>query len=341
MPRIRSLKPELVSDVKLASVSRDARYTFILMITQADDAGLLAGAHRQLLGALYPLDEDVTIGVLLAWIEQLVAVGLVRWLATRDGVPVLQITNWTKHQRIDNAGRSQLGALLAESPRELPNLAELRREPPRGLDPASDPRGLDHRPPTTDLGSPVITDVSVSDAACVLSRAANRGLAEHPKQPQAMPPIIATGGRTHEATVAILEAGIPIPFAESAIYELAKNHTADRTVKSLMFFVEYAKRRWAEHKAAEDMKNSTAPAPLARKEHWKEKNERLAIEADAESERKRVLGNVMARRARTEDGDVWWARMQNEFGRDDQLGLYAYAFKRIGEPGTLPAQGAA
>jgi hypothetical protein len=59
MPRIRTIKPELPADVKLASVSRDARLTFIYAITQSDDLGFIAGSPRQLMGALYPLDDDV------------------------------------------------------------------------------------------------------------------------------------------------------------------------------------------------------------------------------------------------------------------------------------------
>lgn len=113
MPRIRTIKPEIASDAKLAGVSRDARYTFVLLITQADDEGLVAAAHRQLLGALYPHDDDVTVGHLLGWIEELIAAGTLRWRSTRDGSPVLELVNWTKHQRVDNKGKSHLAATLS------------------------------------------------------------------------------------------------------------------------------------------------------------------------------------------------------------------------------------
>lgn len=113
MPRIRTIKPELPQDVKLASASRDARYTFVLLISQADDDGLIPGAHRQLLGLLYPHDEDVTSAMLLTWVEELVAVGVLRWRTTNDGAPVIEITNWSKHQRVDNKGRSSFAGILA------------------------------------------------------------------------------------------------------------------------------------------------------------------------------------------------------------------------------------
>ena len=142
MPRIRTLKPELASDVKLARVSRDARYTFVLLITQADDEGLVAAAHRQLLGSLYPHDDDVTVPMLLAWVEELDTIGAVRWRSTTDGAPVLELVNWSKHQRVDNKGKSHLAANLepfAESRGGSRRAAEVRR--------------LDLGPRTLDLGS--------------------------------------------------------------------------------------------------------------------------------------------------------------------------------------------
>lgn len=136
------MKPELPADRKLASVSRDARLTFVFCITQADDHGLLAGAPRQLLGALYPHDDDVTPAMLGVWLGELEAIGVVRWRATTDGAPVLEIQNWTKHQRVDNRGRSS----LAEN---LQPLAEPRGEPPRAAeDDGENPLG----PRSMDLG---------------------------------------------------------------------------------------------------------------------------------------------------------------------------------------------
>lgn len=204
------------------------------MITQADDRGLLAAAHRQLLGTLYPLDDDVTVPILLGWVEELVEIGLVRWRKTRDEVPVLELVNWGKHQRIDNAGRSQLGALLADEPLPASPIgapgdpSDVRGESPRV---AAD-RGLDHRPPTKEQGSPAI-----GEAALALARRANQGLAEHPTKPQPIPRIIGTAARSHAAAEEILAAGVPLAFAESAVYELAKSNTAEGEVRSLKYFV--------------------------------------------------------------------------------------------------------
>jgi hypothetical protein len=137
MARIRSLKPELADDAKLAGVSISARYSFVLLISKADDDGLIPGAHRQLLGLLYPHNEDVTVARLLEWLEELVAIGVVRWRVTRDRVPVVELVNWSKHQRIDNKGRNTLRGMLldADDPAAVSsdsrNLAESRGESPR------------------------------------------------------------------------------------------------------------------------------------------------------------------------------------------------------------------
>lgn len=147
MARIRTIKPEMAQDVKLATASREARYTFVLLITQADDEGLVPGAHRQLLGLLYPHDEDVTTSTLLGWIEELIVVGAVRWRSTVDGAPILELTNWSKHQRVDNKGRSQLAGFLLPLG-ELPPVAESRRDPPR----SAATRRLDLGPGTKDQG---------------------------------------------------------------------------------------------------------------------------------------------------------------------------------------------
>lgn len=271
MARIRSVKPEIVADSKLSSVSRDARLTFIYAITQADDIGLLAGAPRQLVGTLYPLDESVTAPMLRTWIDELVSIGLVRIRETRDGVPVLQIKNWSKHQRIDNAGRSQLGALLAESPDDPPQSAATRGDPTRPgppIDALRDPpraaatRGLDLLPPTKDLGPPTKDlgpTTTARDAAVVLAVAANRGLLEHPDKPQRIPRIHATQGRTLEAAERILSAGVPLAFAESAVYEFARSNTADGEVKSLGYFVDAVVRRWNEAQEEARIGNSSPP----------------------------------------------------------------------------------
>ncbi len=112
MARIRTIKPEMPSDEKLARVSRDARLTFNYLITQADDDGLVPGAPRQLLGMLFPHDADVTEAHVVAWCSDLAGIGLVRWRETRGGAPVLQLVKWEKHQKIKHRAKPVLAATL-------------------------------------------------------------------------------------------------------------------------------------------------------------------------------------------------------------------------------------
>ena len=145
MARIRTIKPEITSDEKLARVSRESRLTFILSITQADDDGLILASPRQLLAALYPVDEGVTDKMLTLWTTELMHIGLWTQRYTQQGHSVIQITNWEKHQRIVHPGKSII----------LPTLAPLSRDPREDVarPSRSDPHTYDpHTPvPTTPI----------------------------------------------------------------------------------------------------------------------------------------------------------------------------------------------
>lgn len=156
MPRIRTIKPEICSDEKLASVSRESRLTFVLSITQADDDGLLAGNTRQLLAALYPLDDGVTPSMVELWRRELVQAGLWTQRYTLQGSSVVQITNWDRHQRIDKKGKSIILPTLAEHSRESrESVASVSRSDPHTPDPHTP------IPPTPDRG--VNTRKTLSD----------------------------------------------------------------------------------------------------------------------------------------------------------------------------------
>jgi len=116
MPRIRSIKPELPSDEKLARVSIQARYTFVLLITQADDDGLLRAESRQLLGQLYPYDDTVTTEMLSGWLQELADAGRIRLRKTVDGGQVAEVVNFNKHQLIRKRAKPHLANLLEPLP---------------------------------------------------------------------------------------------------------------------------------------------------------------------------------------------------------------------------------
>jgi hypothetical protein len=147
VPRIRTLKPEITTDEKLARVSRDARLTFVFAITQADDDGLLPGNPRQLLAALFPMDETVTDRILAYWVKELVEIGVCRWRETLQGAPVLEIVQWERHQRVDHKGKSLLRPHLRELGESVEQVSRDSRE-----DVANASRS-DLGPRTVDLGS--------------------------------------------------------------------------------------------------------------------------------------------------------------------------------------------
>lgn len=163
MARIRTIKPEFATDEKLAKVSRDARLTFVLCITQADDDGLLPGNHRQLLAALYPLDDSVTFVKLSAWLEELIALGRLRWRETRDGSPILEIVHWSDHQKVDHKGKSLILPQLKPLGEESANVSRESREDVANVS-RSDlgPTTYDLRPTTYEQRRP---DADASDGA--------------------------------------------------------------------------------------------------------------------------------------------------------------------------------
>ena len=123
------------------------------------------------------------------------------------------------------------------------------------------------------------------NAAVALVAAANRGLAEHPTNPQPIPRILATQGATKQAVDKIIQAGVPIAFAESTIYELAKSHSADR-VNSLNYFVAAVGRRWAEECARNLAESMPAPPPIGDSRFGTDQFARdLARAVDAENKR--------------------------------------------------------
>lgn len=113
---------------------------------------------------------------------------------------------------------------------------------------------------TTTSAFPVESDqVAVNgEAKLRFIAAANKGLAEHPVCPQPIPRLLHSQGTAVTATAAILESGVPVAFAESRIYTIAKTHNADGPVTSLGYFTAAVIRAWRQHLAAEQAQASGA-----------------------------------------------------------------------------------
>jgi len=125
MARIRSIKPEFSQSESMGNVSRDARLTFILLWTLADDEGRLRGSARMLAGVLFPYDEDAHVGM-PGWLAELERQGCIRRYR-HAGSQYLVICNWQKHQKIDKPTPSRLPQLV-EGEESTPDLFANPRE---------------------------------------------------------------------------------------------------------------------------------------------------------------------------------------------------------------------
>jgi hypothetical protein len=146
MARIRSIKPEFPHDEKLGECSRDARLLFVLVWTLCDDHGRFRASPIFLRTSLFPYDLDVTPQVAAGWLDELAAKHRVR-LYEHNGESYGVVLNWTKHQRIDNAGKP----MYPDPPPFSASCGELRRDS-AGVDLDLD-QDQDHRPcgePPTD-----------------------------------------------------------------------------------------------------------------------------------------------------------------------------------------------
>jgi hypothetical protein len=105
--RIRTIKPELMEDANTAGLSHAAFRLFVGMILLADDHGNLRAAPRWLEGQVFHGwelgDLDGNIAGLLAEIGRRLVT-----FYTVDGQPYAHLNGWTKHQRIDNAGKPRV-----------------------------------------------------------------------------------------------------------------------------------------------------------------------------------------------------------------------------------------
>lgn len=124
MARIRSIKPTFWTDEKLAELAREARLTFIGLISaMADDYGRLRGSPRLVRGSVYPMDDDITARDVEAHLAQLEGAGVIRRYAV-NGEQYIEIVNWAKHQKIDRPSDSLLPAFVERSSNDRRTISE-------------------------------------------------------------------------------------------------------------------------------------------------------------------------------------------------------------------------
>jgi hypothetical protein len=171
MARIRTIKPEFPHSESIGRLSRDGRLCFVQLWTIADDYGRARAAPQLLCGQLYPYDADAP-KLIGKWLAELEREGHIR-LYEVDGSRYLEISGWTKHQRVDNAGKSNIPEPRGEPPRT----AASDGEPPLDLGPRNRPR--------TSIRA--VAEATRPDAEAIFDRFweayPKRGTAANPKKP--------------------------------------------------------------------------------------------------------------------------------------------------------------
>jgi hypothetical protein len=113
MARIRSIKPEFPQSESMGRISRDARLTFILLWTLADDSGRLRGNSRMLASLLFPYDLDAPKKI-SAWLDELTKEGVILPYVI-DSDNYIEIPNFNKHQKIDHPSPSKFPPFREDS----------------------------------------------------------------------------------------------------------------------------------------------------------------------------------------------------------------------------------
>lgn len=97
MARARNIKPAFFSNEYLAELSFATRLLFIGLWTEADREGRLEDRPKRLKMSLFPAD-DVDVEPMIADLARL---GFIRRYES-DGIKVIEIINWKKHQNPHN-----------------------------------------------------------------------------------------------------------------------------------------------------------------------------------------------------------------------------------------------
>ena len=98
----RVIRGEILSSRSLGRVSRNADWLFHKLLTAADDFGRLDGRMGVLRAVVFPNRDDVTLGELERWLEELTRCdpdgrGPVHRYCV-DGEPFIQLVNWEEHR---------------------------------------------------------------------------------------------------------------------------------------------------------------------------------------------------------------------------------------------------
>jgi hypothetical protein len=74
---------------------------FIGIWNHADDEGIIKNSPKQLKVQIYPADEEITLNTIIEYVEMMVKLKLLTKGTNIDDSPLLKITKWTDHQKIN------------------------------------------------------------------------------------------------------------------------------------------------------------------------------------------------------------------------------------------------
>jgi hypothetical protein len=107
MARIRSVKPELRTDLTVSEWPREVRYAWVLLLGYLDDYGRGRDDSRLVVADLFPLDRDVTERKINLWLDRMAKSGpLCRYNV--DGQGYMHAVKWSNHQRISHPTDSRI-----------------------------------------------------------------------------------------------------------------------------------------------------------------------------------------------------------------------------------------
>jgi hypothetical protein len=127
---------------------------------------------------------------------------------------------------------------------------------------------------------------SAADFAIAISVQANKGLAEHPTKPQPIARIIGNSGGSLEAAQSLIDAGVPLYFAEADFYRQAITHKAEDPITSAKYFVAGTVRQWQRLAATEKANNATRPSVVPAANDTRARLEALGEKWEAEERAK-------------------------------------------------------
>ncbi|WP_405466691.1 hypothetical protein OG783_28770 [Streptomyces jietaisiensis] len=116
MARIRTVKPDLFINERVAACSVTGVVTYIGLFTQADDHGRHRDNAAIIAGVLWPLRAEHTPVHVEDDLQQLADAGLICRYTGCDGKRYLHITGWFEHQKIDKPSQSRLPACTHHHP---------------------------------------------------------------------------------------------------------------------------------------------------------------------------------------------------------------------------------